>query len=209
MMGRSHALIGVASGLAAAHLCGANPLVGAMVGGISGLAPDLDHPNATLGRRLPRWWHAITPGHRGPTHALVWVAGWGMVLWVAWEALWRLGAHTGTPQWAPGPQIAVCGFLGALSHVLADGLTVEGVPLLWPYSTQQVGVVGFATGSWVERVATVAGVTVLLWLAAWSLPVAAIAAGVSVFPWARHPLGKRASGGRRRKRRAGFGLLRP
>jgi inner membrane protein len=84
--------------------------------------PDLDHPHSVVGRLLPRWWHRLTPGHRGPTHSLVWCAGLAVLA-------------------------------GALSHVLADGLTVAGVPLWWPFRRRRsvfLGALAFRTRSWPE-----------------------------------------------------------
>jgi membrane-bound metal-dependent hydrolase YbcI (DUF457 family) len=71
MMKRSHAVIGAAAGVAVAHATGASMVAGGIVAGLAGLLPDVDHPHAAVGRLLPRWWHRLTPGHRGPTHSLV------------------------------------------------------------------------------------------------------------------------------------------
>ena len=68
MMKRSHAVLGAAAGVAVAHAAGPSRLAGGIVAGLAGLLPDIDHPHATVGRLLPRWWHRLSPGHRGPTH---------------------------------------------------------------------------------------------------------------------------------------------
>jgi membrane-bound metal-dependent hydrolase YbcI (DUF457 family) len=42
---------------------------------------------------------------------------------------------------------------GSLSHVLADGLTVAGVPLWWPFRRRRtvfLGALAFPTRSWAE-----------------------------------------------------------
>lgn len=122
MMKRSHAVIGAAAGVAVAHATGASMVAGGIVAGLAGLLPDVDHPHAAVGRLLPRWWHRLTPGHRGPTHSLVWCAGLAVLA-------------------------------GALSHVLADGLTVAGVPLWWPFRRRRsvfLGALAFRTRSWPE-----------------------------------------------------------
>jgi inner membrane protein len=52
-----------------------------------------------------------------------------------------------------GPLLALAVFAGALSHVLADGLTVAGVPLWWPLRRRRtvfLGALAFRTRSWTE-----------------------------------------------------------
>jgi membrane-bound metal-dependent hydrolase YbcI (DUF457 family) len=68
-----------------------------------------------------------TPGHHGPTHSLVWCLGLAVAVYVANS--------------------------GSLSHVLADGLTVAGVPLRWPFRRRRsvfLGALAFRTRSWAE-----------------------------------------------------------
>jgi inner membrane protein len=118
MMKRSHAVIGAAAGVAVAHATGASMLAGGIVAALAGLLPDVDHPHAAVGRLLPRWWHRLTPGHRGPTHSLVWCLGLAVAAYVANSAV------DGEPA---GPLLALAVLAGSLSHVLADGLTVAAV----------------------------------------------------------------------------------
>jgi inner membrane protein len=153
MMKRSHALIGAAAGVAVAHATAESLLAGGIVGGLAGLLPDIDHPHAAVGRLLPRWWHRLTPGHRGPTHSLVWCLALAVAVHVA------NGALNGA---AAGPLLALAVLAGSLSHVLADGLTVAGVPLWWPFRRRRtvfLGVLAFRTRSWPE-VLVVVGVMV-------------------------------------------------
>ena len=124
MMKRSHAVIGAAAGVAVAHATGASMVAGGIVAGLAGLLPDVDHPHAAVGRLLPRWWHRLTPGHRGPTHSLVWCLALAVLAYVGTTLV------NGEPA---GPLLALAVLAGSLSHVLADGLTVAGVPLWWPF----------------------------------------------------------------------------
>lgn len=155
MMKRSHALIGGAAGVAVAHATGASMLAAGIVASFAALLPDLDHPHSVVGRLLPRWWHRLTPGHRGPTHSLVWCAGLAGLAYVANSAV------SGEPA---GLLLALAVLAGALSHVLADGLTVAGVPLWWPFRRRRsvfLGALAFRTRSWPEALvvlAVVAGV---------------------------------------------------
>jgi inner membrane protein len=144
MMKRSHALIGAAAGVAVAHATAEPLLAGGIVGGLAGLLPDIDHPHAAVGRLLPRWWHRLTPGHRGPTHSLAWC----LALAVAVQA-----ASSAVNGAAAGPLLALAVLAGSLSHVLADGLTVAGVPLWWPLRRRRavfLGALAFRTRSWAE-----------------------------------------------------------
>ncbi|HYN17761.1 MAG TPA: metal-dependent hydrolase [Actinomycetes bacterium] len=143
-MKRSHALIGGAAGVAVAHAAGESRLAAGIVAGLAALLPDIDHPHATVGRLLPRWWHRLTPGHRGPTHSLVWCLALAVAAYAANSAV--NGA-------AAGPLLALAVLAGSLSHVLADGLTVAGVPLWWPFRRRRtvlLGALAFRTRSWAE-----------------------------------------------------------
>jgi len=157
MMKRSHALIGGATGVAMAHATGASMLAGGIVAGMAALLPDLDHPHSAVGRLLPRWWHRLTPGHRGPTHSLVWCLGLAAVAYLANSAVNREPA---------GLLLALAVLAGSLSHVLADGLTVAGVPLWWPFRRRRsvlLGALAFRTRSWPEALVVLVVVAGVGW----------------------------------------------
>lgn len=119
---------------------------------IGSLLPDLDHPDGRLANeRLlglpllkPLAWliHAIF-GHRGATHSLLALAGIilaGELPFLPWAPL-HLGFLLG---W------------GYALHLVADGLTKSGVPLLWPLE-YRAGFppsrrLRFTTGTWREGV---------------------------------------------------------
>ena len=157
MMKRSHALIGGAAGVAMAHATGASMLAGGIVAGMAALLPDLDHPHSAVGRLLPRWWHRLTPGHRGPTHSLVWCLALALAAHLAGAAM------SGEPI---GPLLALAVLAGSLSHVLADGLTVAGVPLWWPFRRRRsvfLGALAFRTRSWPEALVVLVVVAGVGW----------------------------------------------
>jgi inner membrane protein len=119
MMAGSHMVVGAALWAVAANLAGHSvvepPALAAAAFGA--LLPDIDHPQSWAGRKMrvvsvPL---AMIVGHRGITHSLLAVAAALVIL-----ALMGTG-------WMAAPVV-----VGYLSHLLADGLTPSGVPLLWP-----------------------------------------------------------------------------
>lgn len=90
----------------------------AAAGGLAALLPDIDHPAAPLRRKLGLVGHVglFWMKHRGITHTLI-------ALEVVTLAAWMI-----LPV-----DLALAVSAGYLSHLLADMMTVSGLPLLWPY----------------------------------------------------------------------------
>lgn len=123
MNGITHAVVGLASGLAAAHfqqLVGTSIMVCAGAGLIGGLLPDIDHPKASISK------YAVGVGgaarlfisHRGATHTLLFAALLIGVLLVI-----------GAPVWAVTAFAA-----GFLLHIVCDMVTPQGLRILRPLS---------------------------------------------------------------------------
>lgn len=113
MMGSTHAVVGLALGLALMHQQPPlNAVALASLAGVAALLPDIDHPQAFMGRRLivGRLFH-----HRGFTHSL---------LALALVALACL-------HYLPYP-IASMIAVGYASHLVLDALNPQGIPLLYP-----------------------------------------------------------------------------
>jgi len=169
VLGTSHFVLGAAAGVAVAHVLHGDTLMAAAIGGTMGLLPYVDTEQSALGRRLPRWWHALTPGHRGVTHSLAWCGAvtalvYGLQVWLL----------THTPE---SPYLVLVVLAGLLSHLAADACTDHGVPLLWPIRVR-VGLpwpLAFRTGSWPERVVTVA---VVGWVAWWAYGLGGLLDGI-------------------------------
>ena len=111
-----HPLQGVPAGLA---LCAGAAILGA-------LAPDLDAEEASIQHELGGLGSAVRGGlqffgvkHRGLTHS-------GLATSLVMAISWLLGQRLGYPH------LGLAWGLGYLSHILADAMTVGGVPLLWP-----------------------------------------------------------------------------
>lgn len=123
MMAASHVAVGVSAwAVAAPFLTGhaADPL-GLGLAALASLAPDMDHPQSWFGRRIAPLSHLVSAifGHRGITHSAlaVGMCAWAAGMWGGQMGIWPL-------------------VVGYVSHLLADGLTPAGVPLLWPLKTR-------------------------------------------------------------------------
>lgn len=128
MTGKTHALIGVAAVLLFHPALPTPPIELGLVlaaGALGALAPDVDSDESEIRQMtktnrksgLHGWlisW--LMPSHRGITHSLL-----------ALVAVYLAASLF--------PQVQAYGWafvLGYASHLLADGITISGVPLLWP-----------------------------------------------------------------------------
>ncbi|SHE52951.1 LexA-binding, inner membrane-associated putative hydrolase [Seinonella peptonophila] len=168
MTGKTHLAIGLASGVAVAQLTNVNNWLDLVftvaISGVAALVPDIDTESSKINRfffakvsnsvrifaliaigllliayqrmvpAVPLWIlligvfliiSSLVP-HRTLTHSLI------ACIFVAWvlELAWS--------------QYAIAGIVGYLSHIIADMLTVSGVPFLWPwsqrFSLKQIGI---------------------------------------------------------------------
>ncbi len=118
---------------------------------LGALTPDIDNARSALGQRLgpiSKGLQHLT-GHRTFFHSLLGLAVVGAIVWAAQYALglalYNIGLQlTGEALTAglnpsggfiaPGMGIAFAGLMiGYFLHLVADSLTLEGVPWLWPY----------------------------------------------------------------------------
>lgn len=93
---------------------------------ISGLAPDLDTPKSSIGKKLPFIAHPLGMllGHRGLTHSLLAAA------LCLFGIIWGIGQQQAEPLY----HLILLPFLvGYVSHLIGDMMNPSGVPLLWPY----------------------------------------------------------------------------
>ena len=124
MMGHTHMLIGAALGLGVAlstHADSNHTLLLLGVGGLVALLPDIDHPKAPIRRKLGCLGNLLFGRlkHRGITHTLI------AILAVA------AAAYSALP-----PLIGELVIMAYYSHILADMLTVSGLPVFWPYKKE-------------------------------------------------------------------------
>lgn len=133
---------------------------------VSGLVPDLDESTSTLWRRLPagsgRFFSSIlTPvfgSHRFISHSLVglWLYGQLLKLLLQFTQSF-LKVNVTIVWWA--------GILGFLSHLIADTLTREGVPLAWPipwkFGFPPLSFLRMKTGGFLEKSIVFPGLVLL------------------------------------------------
>lgn len=127
MLAPTHLIFGACAGLAAAAALNAPyPLALAGAGALAALLPDIDHPQGTLRQRLGIVGHVGLGwlSHRGITHTL-------LALALVAAATWAI---------APGP-LAMAVAAGYGSHLVADMLTRQGLPVLWPLSSRSLHLV--------------------------------------------------------------------
>jgi inner membrane protein len=179
MQGRSHLLVGLAAGVvldSMTHISGAPlttaeqvtlPLLASKAVyyfsvGFGALLPDIDNARSTLGRRLGNISKEIQhlAGHRTVFHSLLGL-GVGSLLAIGLEQvvtyLLMLRGLTIPASLTSGSHLVFRGILfGCLMHLVADGLTTAGVPLLWPshkrYGFPPHSHWRFRTGTWPESV---------------------------------------------------------
>ena len=160
MMGRSHTLIGLATvtALAAANFWPLSPAVLAATA-IGSLAPDIDHPQSTLGRPLffVSYPMNATIGHRTGTHSFLVLAFCTLAVLIAEAAGY---ANIGY------------GFLvGYVAHIAADLLTIEGCALLYPWDRARYAFwPAVQTGSLGEAVILLPILGLILGIAYWLNP---------------------------------------
>jgi len=118
MMGYTHFAGGALAGAAAGTAFG-EPLLGAAMGAVAGLMPDIDHPGSMLSRKIPVLPAVISAlaGHRGLTHTI-----WFCLAAAAGIAAAAVSLAGWTWAWLAAVVLA-----GSLSHLILDGLTKSGV----------------------------------------------------------------------------------
>jgi inner membrane protein len=159
MMGLNHVITGALAYLSVDQVTHSrltapslNYLAAAVLGS---LTPDLDSPKSSLGRRVRplSWSLKIIYGHRGFTHSLL------ACLLVG------IGLSFACFKWPGWTTYGVAFTIGYTSHILADWLTREGVPLLWPFPKRFRCPLHFATGGLLEYAFSLAAGSFLgLWI---------------------------------------------
>ena len=143
MLGHTHALIGVTAvvgvqsltGFMQPHVMEGMPtgvVLNISVGIIGALLPDIDANESSIKRELglagqviQSFLRMIGVKHRGATH-------FGLTALLLFFGATVLGRYLGYPD------LGFAFGMGYVSHIVADGLTKSGVPLLWPFYPKAV-----------------------------------------------------------------------
>jgi len=161
MLGRTHQLIGVTAGLATylyvfpAHYSPATFGTALVAAHFAALLPDIDQPASTIWRSLPGGRIAgevVNPflQHRNITHSILGavLVGWGLhELFRYFPAYWGVNAH----------QVWIVAMVAYISHLIADAVTVEGIPVLFPHQRMYgfppnpFAALRIETGHWFEN----------------------------------------------------------
>ena len=138
MMAVSHAITGLVAWAVMAHHTDftLTPLT-ASVAVIASLAPDIDHPDSWIGRRLFLIAYPLSLAikHRGITHSLLMVA-----LLAVLASIYTESASLWPAPWAAAFVVGYC------AHLLGDAITARGIPLLWPWRRSFALPPGIRTG---------------------------------------------------------------
>lgn len=150
MQGKTHKIGGACAGAIAGSLLLQPPysfdkiaLTGILVGGaiIGSLMPDIDHKNSTIGHKFKLLSSVISNlfGHRGMTHApLIHILITILLFFIG-------GTLTDFPRLC-FISFVIGLFVGGLSHLILDAMTVAGIPALYPFSKKKYRIAKFTTG---------------------------------------------------------------
>lgn len=161
MNNKTHKIGGICSGLIASTVLFSNTfnveglvssvliVCGASVGG---LAPDIDHPESKVGRKL-----LLKPisilinkvfGHRTITHSLV------MSIFMTILLISSTNMFSGILKFIYSN--LVIGFcIGWLSHLMLDLITVKGIPIYYPFIKKKYSLLKFKTNKDEELVSMI------------------------------------------------------
>jgi len=145
MRGKTHMIGGAAVALSLMSITGIFEFqtlaVGAAVGAIGGLIPDIDHPNSKIAHKTKFVGTIISRlfKHRGFWHtpflyAILWG---GLRLWLG-ASLW-----------------VNLLFAGVFSHLLLDLLNPTGIPVFFPFTTKKFHLAKIRTGGKIEVIVSV------------------------------------------------------
>lgn len=179
MLGKSHLLVGLTAGIvldsvaqiSGPHLVGASHIQFSLVlnkalyyvmVGFGALLPDIDNARSTLGKKLGWVSREIQHvfGHRTLFHSFLGL-GIGSAIAFGLEKLAEyLLLSRGNALLAhlieSTHMVLIAVLFGSIMHIVADGLTTEGVPLFWPMRTYYGFPPNrhwrFRTGTWPEHV---------------------------------------------------------
>lgn len=158
------ALVAVVAYFGVPQMSMATLIVSVFANMMGGLAPDIDEPTTEFwqkfrgGSVLGKLFAPLFPGHRWISHSFL---GWGIAGFLVWEFLKRISGvlivDMNVVWWAF--------MIGYGSHLLTDGMTKDGVPLLFPISVRfgipPIRALRITTGKIIEKAIVFPGLIVL------------------------------------------------
>lgn len=179
MLGKSHLIVGLTAGVvldSVMHVSGSpltmasrvplslivNKAIFYFMVGFGALLPDIDNARSTLGRKLGWVSKGIQrlAGHRTLFHSIIGLV-LGSLLAIGLERvisylLLTRGYTVPAEIIQDSHLVFIAVLFGCIMHIVADGLTEGGVPLLWPNHTRfgfpPSPKWRFRTGDWPEHV---------------------------------------------------------
>lgn len=150
MNSKTHKVGGVCAGVSTISILYSPPyttskilLAGTFILGsyLGSLLPDIDHRKSTAGKKFKAASFVVskTCGHRGATHS-------PLVNFLFFIALLLLSAFFGDNVKNFYVEFIYGAFVGSLSHILLDSLTIEGVPFFYPFNNKKIHLLKLRTG---------------------------------------------------------------
>lgn len=138
MLAKTHVIIGAAAWIVFSKVT-QTPVAALLtvIAAVSSLLPDMDHPKSVFGQIIKPASIIISKifGHRGITHSF-------LAVFLVGFCMWKYGGAES--------QIITAVSIGYLSHLFADFLTPQGVPLIYPLKTKFRFLITFKTGGFGE-----------------------------------------------------------
>lgn len=177
MTGKTHQLLGLTCGtwwylLNTAPLYHPATFAGVIVGThLSALVPDIDTQAAQIWQQIPGGKivgkiASVALEHRNISHSILGMAIFGWLLhWLvaAFPSYWGIDTST----------VTIACLIAYGSHLLADAITVEGIPLLFPYQYMfgfppyPFNGMRIVSGKWFENLLIFPLLVIGFWLILW------------------------------------------
>jgi len=135
MLFKTHLAFSLLIGLLTYNYFDLNYIIFILIILFTGILPDIDHPKSKLGRKLKILSYPINFifGHRGLFHSLLIALGFSFLIWMIFGDYY------------------IPFFIGFLSHLIADGITKQGIDFTYPFNFFKV--IGMIkTGGFIEKI---------------------------------------------------------
>lgn len=148
MNGQTHKLGGLCTGIVASSLLVQDPssseqilLAGVLISGslIGSLIPDIDHRNSKIGNKMKITSFIVNKlcGHRKLTHAPLLYIILSIILLIPVISSGNFNTFYFN--------LILGIFIGVVSHLFLDSLTISGIPLLYPFKKEKYHLLKYST----------------------------------------------------------------